>query len=516
AQSDGENAPTRPEEQQSDPLPTLPQRWGQFTLEVGVRSGARALEEARGHHVALPCLHPVCCQCLEAQRLPAAAFPAPELRCPICEQKATLSEPWGMDELPSSSFLLGNLQDVVGAAAEEQHHSGRGPTPPPRQQQQQHRWSSSGLSPVLHFFCDTCSVPICWECTTGPHVGHNFLYLQGALQDSGTLTIQLLGDAQQGLQAIQVEKINQVKAKSLYLQVEKLRQNLNELGNTISAVQQVLEEGCSTDILLARDCMLAQVQDLKNVRGLQPQEDDTVTFTPPDQALYTAIKSMGFVGSGAFASLTRATGEGLKCALQGRVASFTVTCYDHDGNPCLSGGDTISAVVMGPDGNQFDTDVHDQQNGTYLVSYRPQLEGEHLVSVLRCNHHIENSPFKVMGFHLSVRKTKEAPPSRPSSSKFDLLPTWGIMHKRVAVHIRWLHDEGFVFLIILWFCGRWVVDSRLEKPTRLSLFVGGIMSSFTVCLLDSLDLITGQTRLFDFKVFHITLGGFWCFFLFCF
>ncbi|XP_030402036.1 E3 ubiquitin-protein ligase TRIM71-like isoform X1 [Gopherus evgoodei] len=509
---------------------------------------------------ALPCLHPVCCQCLEAQRLPAAAFPAPELRCPICEQKATLSEPWGMDELPSSSFLLGNLQDVVGAAAEEQHHSGRGPTPPPRQQQQQHRWSSSGLSPaaasaaapapvpapllprwpysrhgeppcsswnehnaasfgcldfpellgdsgvraprrvsltmdhfierlgrapdpepgaqpapapasasasaaasardgifaffldrashcrhhgdeVLHFFCDTCSVPICWECTTGPHVGHNFLYLQGALQDSGTLTIQLLGDAQQGLQAIQlsieqaqdvaeeleiksqvlqseikamtyrpkkalekwehellwkVEKINQVKAKSLYLQVEKLRQNLNELGNTISAVQQVLEEGCSTDILLARDCMLAQVQDLKNVRGLQPQEDDTVTFTPPDQALYTAIKSMGFVGSGAFASLTRATGEGLKCALQGRVASFTVTCYDHDGNPCLSGGDTISAVVMGPDGNQFDTDVHDQQNGTYLVSYRPQLEGEHLVSVLRCNHHIENSPFKVM------------------------------------------------------------------------------------------------------------------------
>ncbi|KAH1164859.1 hypothetical protein KIL84_005527 [Mauremys mutica] len=109
---------------------------------------------------------------------------------------------------------------------------------------------------------------------------------------------------------LNVEKINQVKAKSLYLQVEKLRQNLNKLDNTISAVQQVLEEGRSMDILLAQGCMLAQVQELKNVRGLlQPQEDDRIMFTPPDQALYTAIKSMGFVSSGAFAPLTRATGK---------------------------------------------------------------------------------------------------------------------------------------------------------------------------------------------------------------
>nr|XP_032646045.1 E3 ubiquitin-protein ligase TRIM71-like [Chelonoidis abingdonii] len=454
---------------------------------------------------ALPCLHAVCCQCLSA-----AGFPAPELRCPICGQKATLSEPWGMDALPTSSFLLRNLQDALGTAAEEPNHSGRGLALPPRKQR--HRWSNSGSSPaaasaagpdplllrwppaqgeppcsswnernaasfrgrssgyrllwlrylfssvgglvchggkkwcvlfqVLHFYCDTCSVPICSECIMGPHMGHNFVYLQDALQDSRTLTIQLLGDAQQGRQDIQmsieqiqamaeqvemktkvlqseiramtyrhkkalenwecellwkVEKINQVQAKSVHLQVEKLRQNLNNLDNTVSAVQQVLEEGCSTDILLARDCMRAQVQELKNVRGLlQLQEDVRIMFTPPDQALYTAIKSMGFFSSGAFAPLTRATGEGLKCALQGRVASFTVRCYDHDGNPCLSGGDMVSAVVMGPDGNLFGTDVHDQQNGTYLVSYRPQLEGEHLVSVMMCNHHIENSPFKVM------------------------------------------------------------------------------------------------------------------------
>ncbi|KAM9601548.1 E3 ubiquitin-protein ligase TRIM71 [Trichechus inunguis] len=295
---------------------------------------------------------------------------------------------------------------------------------------------------VLHLYCDTCSVPVCRECTMGRHGGHSFVYLQEALQDSRALTIQLLADAQQGRQAIQlsieqaqavaeqveikakvvqsevkavtarhkkaleerecellwkVEKIRQVKAKSLYLQVEKLRQNLNKLESTISAVQQVLEEGRALDILLARDRMLAQVQELKTVRSLlQPQEDDRVMFTPPDQALYLAIKSFGFVSSGAFAPLTKATGDGLKRALQGKVASFTVIGYDHDGEPRLSGGDLMSAVVLGPDGNLFGAEVNDQQNGTYVVSYRPQLEGEHLVSVTLCNQHIENSPFKVV------------------------------------------------------------------------------------------------------------------------
>ncbi|KAM6314605.1 E3 ubiquitin-protein ligase TRIM71 [Aegotheles albertisi] len=528
----------------------------------------------------LPCLHAFCRQCLEAQRHPGAGD-ALKLRCPICDQKVVISEPSGMDALPSSNFLLSNLLDVVvvAAAADEQkngraagagsgagggsgggnnRHHGRPPPPHraagsspaaasaapsstsssssssgggggsaglllrrPHSRQGEPRCSSCdegnaassrcldcqehlcdncvrahqrvrltkdhfierfaaapaaaagpaaplALSPpypaspynilsvfpdrasycqhhddeVLHFYCDTCSVPICRECTMGRHVGHSFIYLQDALQDSRTLTIQLLADAQQGRQAIQlsieqaqsvaeqvemkakvvqsevkavttrhkkaleerecellwkVEKIRQVKAKSLYLQVEKLRQNLNKLDNTISAVQQVLEEGRTMDILLARDRMLAQVQELKNVRGLlQPQEDDRIMFTPPDQALYMAIKSMGFVSSGAFAPLTKATGEGLKRALQGKVASFTVIGYDHDGEPRLSGGDMISAVVMGPDGNLFGADVSDQQNGTYLVSYRPQLEGEHLVSVMMCNQHIENSPFKVV------------------------------------------------------------------------------------------------------------------------
>ncbi|KAM4027781.1 E3 ubiquitin-protein ligase TRIM71 isoform 2-T2 [Anomaloglossus baeobatrachus] len=294
---------------------------------------------------------------------------------------------------------------------------------------------------VLHFYCDTCSTLICRECTIGRHAGHSFVYFQDALQDSRALPIQLLADAQQGRQAIQialeqaqamaeqvemkakvaqseikavtsrhkkaleerehellwkVEKIHSVKAQCLYHQVDKLHQALNKLDSTINAVQQVLEEGCTMDFLITRDRLMAQVQDIKNSRGLlQLQEDDRIVFTPPDQALYLAIKSMGLVSSGAFAALTKATGEGLKRALQDKVATFTVIGYDHDGQARLSGGDLLTVLVMGPDGNLYASEITDQLNGAYLVSYKPQLEGEHLISVKVCNQHIENSPFKV-------------------------------------------------------------------------------------------------------------------------
>uniref|UniRef100_A0AAY4CMB4 E3 ubiquitin-protein ligase TRIM71 n=2 Tax=Denticeps clupeoides TaxID=299321 RepID=A0AAY4CMB4_9TELE len=297
-------------------------------------------------------------------------------------------------------------------------------------------------SAVLRLFCDTCSVPICRDCSAGRHAGHSFTYLQDAVQDSRTLTIQLLADAQQGRQAVQlsiekaqaiaeqvelkakvvqkevktitlrhkkaleerecellwkVEKIRQVKAKSLYLQVEKLHQSLTKLDSTITTVQQVLEEGGGLDILLAREHMLTQIQELKAMRCLlQPQEDDRIVFTAPDQALYIAIKSMGLISSGAFASATKAHGEGLKRALQGKMASFTVVGYDHDGEPRMSGGDGVSAVLMGPDGSLCSSEVSDHQDGTYTVSYLPKAEGEHLLSVLICNQHIDGSPFKVL------------------------------------------------------------------------------------------------------------------------
>lgn len=97
-----------------------------------------------------------------------------------------------------------------------------------------------------------------------------------------------------------MEKIRQVKAKSLYLQVEKLHQSLTKLDSTIAAVSQVLDEGRHLDVLLARERMLTQIHELKALRGLlQPQEDDRFMFTPPDQVGTDTLQVMDpYNGSG--------------------------------------------------------------------------------------------------------------------------------------------------------------------------------------------------------------------------
>ncbi|KAG8139241.1 hypothetical protein E2320_002021, partial [Naja naja] len=102
----------------------------QTSNSSGGGGGSSSCTQSRRLHV-LPCLHAFCRQCLEAQRHPTAGDSL-KLRCPICDQKVVISEPSGMDALPSSNFLLSNLLDVVVQ---------------PVQQQQQHRVATGGSSP---------------------------------------------------------------------------------------------------------------------------------------------------------------------------------------------------------------------------------------------------------------------------------------------------------------------------------------------------------------------------------
>ncbi|XP_062922735.1 E3 ubiquitin-protein ligase TRIM71 [Mobula hypostoma] len=424
----------------------------------------------------------------------------PDLACPICDSRMPAAD---NDGLPADLLLLNNLLDVVSAAEDEldggvqrrsrakgsqsgcsscdegapvtsrcmdcaeylcdhcvrahqrvrltkehviqrfrQHHYNQQPFASLPLAHDRLSYCQHHDNQVMRLYCDTCAVPICRECTMSRHVGHSFVYLQDAVQDSKEITLQLLADAQQGRQAIQlsiekvramveqvemkaqvirsevkavtsrhkkaleerecellrkVEKIRQMKAKTLHLQVEALRENLSRLESTIDCVQKALLDGRDVDVLLAKEQMFVQIQDLKKLRNLlQPQDDDTLSFIPPDGVLYKAIKSLGIISSSAYAPLSTATGEGLKRALRGKMSSFTVITKDHTGEGRSSGGDLVVVVIMGPDGCLFRADVLDHHDGTYAVNYSPHLEGEHVVSVTIRGQHIENSPFRVI------------------------------------------------------------------------------------------------------------------------
>ncbi len=274
------------------------------------------------------------------------------------------------------------------------------------------------------------------------HVGHSFIYLQDAVENAKVVTLKLLADAKTGIKAIseslqttqqmservearaqavatevmsttrrhmvaleererellrRVDNIRQMKGKSLRYQVDELKHGLTQLSSTVEAVQTALESGSDVDVLRTKDKIVADMQKMRPLRNfLQSHEDDNILFTPPDTALHTAISQMGFISSSAFASMTVATGDGLKRALRGKVAMFMVHTKDHHGDMRMVGGDPLDVIIQSPEGALYRAETVDRQNGTYTVSYRPQTEGQHLISVTVRGKHIYDSPFTVL------------------------------------------------------------------------------------------------------------------------
>ena len=294
---------------------------------------------------------------------------------------------------------------------------------------------------VLRLYCDTCSQAICRECTMLDHIGHSFIYLKDAVENAKTVSLKLLSDAKAGMKALdegiqatqsmaerverqaqavatdvrtsmrqhlsaleerekellrRVEKIRQMKGKALHYQLEELRRGLLQLAASVETVEDNIRSGSDVDILKGKDTITSEMQSMRRLRGyLQPHEDDSVVFSPPDNALHTAISQMGFVGSGAFAPYCVATGDGLKRALRGKVAMFTLHAKDHFGDARVVGGDPVEVIIQSPDGTLYRAEVLDRQSGTYSISYRPQSEGKHVISVYVRGQHSKDSPFTV-------------------------------------------------------------------------------------------------------------------------
>ncbi|XP_022531939.2 E3 ubiquitin-protein ligase TRIM71 [Astyanax mexicanus] len=299
---------------------------------------------------------------------------------------------------------------------------------------------------VYRYFCETCSVPVCQECAANHHSTHGLVYLKDAVLESRALTLQLLNEAQHGRQAIQVsiekaqmlaqkvemkakkvqaevkaailchrkaleeresellwkvEKFRQVKAKSLYLQVDRLEQHLCELDSTVSAVVRLLDAGFgsgghATELLLAQERMLAQTQATQELRSLlRPQEDGRFLFMGPDRGLLRDLRSLGRLDTGAFAPLCIVRDKGLQEAVCNKPTSINLTAKDHEGHCRQEGGDPVSGVILDSNGSVSIAEVSDHGNGTYTLTYMPQSEGESMVSVLVGNRHVEGSPFSV-------------------------------------------------------------------------------------------------------------------------
>ncbi|XP_068224663.1 E3 ubiquitin-protein ligase TRIM71-like isoform X1 [Palaemon carinicauda] len=293
----------------------------------------------------------------------------------------------------------------------------------------------------FRFYCEVCNVLICRECTSQAHRGHSFVFLEDAIEASRNDTLRLLTEARSGIRAIEesigltkrmvdrvdlraqavandvrntarrhitaieererkllnkVEKIRLVKGKTLKDQVDDLTTALARLNRTVETIGSVVDSHNPLDLIQIRNQAVADMHELRQVKAhLSPHEDDIITFTMTDVTLLQSIGNMGVISSSGFAPNSFAFGRGLRQALRGRISTFMVHAKNHLGDARQIGGDPLRVIVHGPDGLYFRAEAQDKGNGSYLVTYQPQLEGRHVVSVLLQGLDVKGSPFNV-------------------------------------------------------------------------------------------------------------------------
>ena len=295
-------------------------------------------------------------------------------------------------------------------------------------------------------YCSTCVTLVCTECFQNEHKSHNASYLAGSsssrpnlptepsfakLISEGISELKLLEESLVSTKTMKdlveircksivadvrttmkrhmvaledrereilhrVEQIRQVKGNALHLQIDRLQRLISNMKTICDDSREASEKNNEDQMKEISKKLHEALQEIQKQKFIQqPCEDDAVLFTPPDPALKTAIGSLGTISSNAYPPLCSAVGEGLLRAIKNKIGMFTVIAKDHQGSNRCIGGDIVRVMVEDPEGNRFNGEVFDRQNGNYTVTYRPQVEGDHIIVVSIRGQPIQDSPFSV-------------------------------------------------------------------------------------------------------------------------
>ncbi|XP_028407770.1 E3 ubiquitin-protein ligase TRIM71-like [Dendronephthya gigantea] len=309
---------------------------------------------------------------------------------------------------------------------------------------------------VLKLFCETCQVPMCRDCTIVDHpiTVHEYRYVEEAFETCkdalSTLSNQVsaqipniveavgqLNDISQQLEINkgsvardihiyieqyvsalrqrekellgEMDKIYSRKRHVLSVQKEKLEQDLSKLKIATEFTNKILIYGSPLEVLGIKKQLSAHLKNLKSKkqRGvpLSPQETDQMEFQLEYQVAQklTCIPDFGEIVSGSSSNATIVEGDGLKRAIAGKPATFTIKK-----NPFFIDelDDDDSGIVLKVKSKDADSigavDIIEGEHGTYRVTYEPQTPGTVCLAVFLKDDHIHGSPF-VVSVHKEIK-----------------------------------------------------------------------------------------------------------------
>jgi len=204
-------------------------------------------------------------------------------------------------------------------------------------------------------------------------------------------------EERQKMHLVRLDRIQMVKIGALEEQEKNIIQYMDVLGNVAKDLRSSIHSNREMAIIETNKKAAEAIRSVQVSCGsLEPNEDSTVSFQPPEPSLTTSLAGAGLVASSGFAPLSQAEGDGLHRGVLGREAKFVVWVKDHLGDLNRLGEECLHVSIGAPDQRTVTWECVPDPTilGKYNVRWRPHTEGEHVINITIKGVEIKDGPFK--------------------------------------------------------------------------------------------------------------------------
>ena len=183
------------------------------------------------------------------------------------------------------------------------------------------------------------------------------------------------------------------------------------LESAVQRAKTAIQSPGNAELLVARSDVVSTLQALESTPPvLEPQAKSLMKFFLDHKKLLDEVNKAGVVtDSSACADTTTVEGSGLKLALLGREASFTIKARDAKDSPCGVGGDLFVVELKDEKEKKVEVNLKDNGDGTYLATFTvptDERKGDLKLSVCVRGAHIQGSPFVVRVTDVPVERVR--------------------------------------------------------------------------------------------------------------
>ena len=280
----------------------------------------------------------------------------------------------------------------------------------------------------LNYYCQNCKVCICDKCGQTRHANHTKVDIRQAAEEQklkmaelvhkmkveitehttqmekttemftrtgekiATARNKVLTTVEELIRVLKEHEIAMVtkldvieneQQRDYSTQLEHFQISASQLKTSVECCERILEGNNSVEILEANQGVMEKYKGLLISRKMNIYKPSHVQFKTNEEDIQNVRRA--FLGE-VIVSTTDplqsvAEGKALKQAEAGREASLTITTKDSEGQQCYNEIDQIVVKVRTPSEQDLDTNIADNEDGKYSVTYTPECHGHHDVVI---------------------------------------------------------------------------------------------------------------------------------------